>query len=42
VFEANLDLASREVIPLAQIFVENLSKPKGFTNKRTRGVGGPT
>jgi hypothetical protein len=37
-----LDLASREVIPLAQRFAENLSKPNGFTNKPTRGAEGPT
>jgi hypothetical protein len=42
VFESYLDLASREVIPLAQRFTKNLSKPNGFTNKPTRGVGGPT
>ena len=39
---AKLDLASREVIPLAQRFAANLPKPNGFTNKPTRGAGGPT
>jgi hypothetical protein len=35
-------LASREVIPLVQGFVENLPKPNGFTNKPTRGARCPT
>jgi hypothetical protein len=40
--QAKLNLASKEVIPLTQRFVENLPKPNGFTNKSTRGVEDPT